>query len=849
MVGGKQMRQDHSSIRLSAIVVTQRYYRVSLLAHPKMSQEHRISGNDNIIELTEFYDANPTRSVAEDCAVSAPENQLSSAPNAKGGYYLLYQGYSFTRNDTNHNPANTHYWRCTAFTSPSKCRARLTTLGDYRLGVDHLIVKPRPKPVPHSCSPSASKRQLLFEMCKVIMTSPRESKIMDAYWKVTKEAREEDILQLPRRETTYEWLRRFKKAHFGIPASPKHRTGFDIPDEYQYVVFGDQTDPESVKYHTLLWDSGADDGHRIICFYNPWALEHIYDKPGRAHLAMDGTYKVCPRNWVQQYTILCMYPGGTFYPVFYALLSDHTKASYCRLLTRVRGVLPDYAQVATVVLDFESGSVPAVHEIFPEARISLCYFHLSQNVFEHLAKLIPAMTPVERRSEPQVRVAFRAYYNVMALPFLPEALVYQGFLEAVGDLPPQVRRDFSNYFIRTYLQGTERAQFSPDRWNMRERALSGFPRTNNSQEGFHHKWNTLFTADVPPIIWTWIDVVLENMREVRSDLILRVRGDRRKRRPYDRMKDIQLRALCNEEVVQTALPEWFRKARRITRKLTKNGVYPEHSRRRRTNASPNEDTRPSQSYTSSSSSTDGAADTDVALPSQRSESSYLPLTQAEFFSTLASSGIISQEVLDAVEDRIPPATVTSSGAVPNADSSDGNSAADDALWVQVGDRGATNYDRRSLTTEGGTVNVGIIDLWMFLLYRRFSESMEEPQETAMATWVFRNGTPRQFAPATSTLSTVLQPLINGAGHFVGAIRHQGQLFYVDSLNLPMNETVRQSLNELFGPNRMYIRLGVQRQGADGNLCGLHVLAHMTELMLSESTPSQVAATNFDEGMM
>ncbi|KAF4674204.1 hypothetical protein FOZ60_001296, partial [Perkinsus olseni] len=307
-------------------------------------------------------------------------------------------------------------------------------------------------------------------------------------------------------------------------------------------------------------------------------------------------------------------------------------------------------------------------------------------------------------------------------------------------------------------------------------------------------------------------------------------------RPYDRMKDIQLRALCNEEVVQTALPEWFRKARKITRKLTKNGVYPEHSRRRRTNASPNEDPRPSQSYTSSSSSTDGGADTGVALPSQISESSYLPLTQAEFFSTLASSGIISQEVLDAVEDRSPPATVTSSGAVPNADSSDGNSAADDALWVQVGDRGATNYDRRSLTTEGGTVNVGIIDLWMFLLYRRFSESMEEPQETAMATWVFRNGTPRQFAPATSTLSTVLQPLNNGAGHFCG-------------LNLPMNETIRRSLNELFGPNRMYIRLGVQRQGADGNLCGLHVLAHMTELMLSESTPSQVAATNFDEGMM
>ncbi|KAF4648016.1 hypothetical protein FOL46_003478, partial [Perkinsus olseni] len=123
---------------------------------------------------------------------------------------------------------------------------------------------------------------------------------------------------------------------------------------------------------------------------------------------------------------------------------------------------------------------------------------------------------------------------------------------------------------------------TPERWNMRERALAGFPRTNNSQEGFHHKWNTLFAAAVPPIIWTWIDVVLENMREVRTDLVLRNRGDRRRRRAYDQMKDVQLKALCNRGVDEATLPEWLQRARKITRKLTKNGAYPEHSRRRRT---------------------------------------------------------------------------------------------------------------------------------------------------------------------------------------------------------------------------------------------------------------------------
>ncbi|KAF4662858.1 hypothetical protein FOL47_006034, partial [Perkinsus chesapeaki] len=106
----------------------------------------------------------------------------------------------------------------------------------------------------------------------------------------------------------------------------EQRTGFDIPEDSQYVAFGDSDTGD--KYMAFLWDSGSDDGHRIICYYNRWAMEHIYIRPGRAQLPMDGTYKVCPRYWVQQYTILCMHPGGTFYPAFDALLSDHTKEGY-----------------------------------------------------------------------------------------------------------------------------------------------------------------------------------------------------------------------------------------------------------------------------------------------------------------------------------------------------------------------------------------------------------------------------------------------------------------------------------------------------------------------------------------
>ncbi|KAF4742967.1 hypothetical protein FOZ62_001434, partial [Perkinsus olseni] len=258
-----------------------------------------------------------------------------------------------------------------------------------------------------------------------------------------------------------------------------------------------------------------------------------------------------------------------------------------------------------------------------------------------------------------------------------------------------------------------------------------------------------------------------------------------------------------------------------------------------------------------SSSSSSSSDVDSPIPNAVTDDSHLPLSQTEFFSGLSASGLFSQEVLGAVMGPSPTLSTTGLNSTPERESapgpepSDAENASehDDAVWVPIGGYGPTNYDRRSLTTPGEPVNVAIVDSWLILLYNRFRASMREPEPAALPTWSNADGTARHYTPPATSSLTVLQPIHNGGGHFVAAVRLSGQLLYIDSLNLPINDRTRQALIDLFGPNNMYIRLGVQRQGGDGNLCGLHVLAHITELMLSNRTPAEVAATNFDDSLM
>ncbi|KAF4719508.1 hypothetical protein FOZ62_012970, partial [Perkinsus olseni] len=120
-----------------------------------------------------------------------------------------------------------------------------------------------------------------------------------------------------------------------------------------------------------------------------------------------------------------------------------------------------------------------------------------------------------------------AYYDLLSVAFLPVKITLEGVLEAVSPLGQEERASILIYFLNTYGPN---GLYPPHLWNMRERVREGLPRTNNNQEGFHRKWNSLFTVDGHPNLWSWVLVVHRVMNQVQSDIASLESGAPHKRR-------------------------------------------------------------------------------------------------------------------------------------------------------------------------------------------------------------------------------------------------------------------------------------------------------------------------------
>ena len=132
-------------------------------------------------------------------------------------------------------------------------------------------------------------------------------------------------------------------------------------------------------------------------------------------------------------------------PRIFALLPSKTEAAYTRFfqaLKSLRGDLnPQFA-----MMDFEMAAKNAFSAEFPEAKVTFCLFHLSQNVYRHVVEPIRGHGANRRRLAP---------------------------LYAAED------------------------------WNVQEQTLANMPRTNNNLEGYHNALQKNITQ-THPSVWQLI---------------------------------------------------------------------------------------------------------------------------------------------------------------------------------------------------------------------------------------------------------------------------------------------------------------------------------------------------------
>uniref|UniRef100_T1ITW6 MULE transposase domain-containing protein n=1 Tax=Strigamia maritima TaxID=126957 RepID=T1ITW6_STRMM len=129
------------------------------------------------------------------------------------------------------------------------------------------------------------------------------------------------------------------------------------------------------------------DGKSLI-FTTVQNLRHLCHA---SSILCDGTFKVVPRLFTQLFTPHVAIGGSDktkrIFPVVYCLMERKTKESYIAVFARIKWLTEFYGlelDPDNIISDFEIGAINAAQEVFPEANMQGCMFHLSQSIYRHV---------------------------------------------------------------------------------------------------------------------------------------------------------------------------------------------------------------------------------------------------------------------------------------------------------------------------------------------------------------------------------------------------------------------------------------------------------------------------------
>ena len=198
-------------------------------------------------------------------------------------------------------------------------------------------------------------------------------------------------------------------------------------------------------------------------------------------LYVDGTFKTCPKPFVQVITVHGRCHGRVL-PFAFVMLKSKEVALYREMFRQLKCKVLRFTghrlRPRRILCDFEIALMSAAEAEFQQSSIVGCYFHFCQNIWRKVQNL--GLSVAYRRNL-HVKKFVR---KVMTLAYLPVAVVRINF--RLMFTSTTVRRlirqfpaiaQFITYFERNYINGV----FKPKVWNVYERDVDF--RTNNHVEG------------------------------------------------------------------------------------------------------------------------------------------------------------------------------------------------------------------------------------------------------------------------------------------------------------------------------------------------------------------------------
>ncbi|KAH7694479.1 hypothetical protein AAVH_38473 [Aphelenchoides avenae] len=304
--------------------------------------------------------------------------------------------------------------------------------------------------------------------------------------------------QAPSKEAIRQLVNRKRKSTLDAPLNPTDRASIVIPEKYAYYTSGD------IREKFLLIDSGVNDENRILIFRRESISN---DLPTETKLYVGGTFSVCPPLFAQVFVIVGR-RGNLLQPIFHVLLPDRRSVTYVRALSMIKEKYPELNPEA-VSLDSELALISAVLQVYPDARINGCIFHLFQAIMRHLTNGLKQLY----ESDPEINLQVR---SICACAYVPQDKLVQYAKELRSSLHARLR-PLMDYFQATYIGTLEKVRkrgggftdrfkhprFKPALWNMHRRLENGDDSTNNYVERAHCRAKALINAH-HPTIWKFL---------------------------------------------------------------------------------------------------------------------------------------------------------------------------------------------------------------------------------------------------------------------------------------------------------------------------------------------------------
>ena len=411
----------------------------------------------------------------------------------KGKGKLVADGYVYTHERSR---GVNHYFRCE---NRGSCQARGTLKGVTRFDQENGTFTPTKE---HNHAKDESRFDVLEAIAAMreaaTLPGSGPSSIVQHY---RTKIPVKTAPNLPTEDALTQMIRRERKKLF--PAQPQTVRSITIPEFLKTTI--DQGD------RFLLLDTGEEwedtdeeqdtDDERIIVFCSDLNLKYL---AGSAFWGMDGTFKTAPLLFKQIFTIHA-HVQGDIVPLVYAFLPQERQKTYALLfreLVSAAATAEVTLQPQFIMTDFELATIRALQEVFPQASVRCCLFHLAQSIHRKV-QTTGLMEDYENDDE------FRLSIKMLsALSFYPAEEIPTVYEELRNDAPARARNLYK-YFEETYVLGRpllakrgkgrpkkggpprHPPRFPPELWSVSDLIEANFPRTNNSLESWHRRFEAV----------------------------------------------------------------------------------------------------------------------------------------------------------------------------------------------------------------------------------------------------------------------------------------------------------------------------------------------------------------------